>query len=185
MDKENARGAVEAILFAMGEPVSADRISEVTGLDDGAVADILREIEEELDSRLSGICVLRMEDRFQLATRPMYTEFVQNALDTRRNLPLSQAAMETLAIIAYNQPVSRSFIDQIRGVDSSSSVTSLLSRGLITEAGRLDLPGRPISFRTTDGFLRSFGMSSISDLPPTGEEQIEFSEQSIAAKEEQ
>ena len=93
-------------------------------------------------------------------------------LDTRRSVPLGPAAMETLTVIAYNQPVSRAFIEQVRGVDSSSSVSGLLEKGLIEEAGRLDLPGRPVAFRTTDVFLRCFGLSSLDDLPPihSGEE---------------
>ncbi len=177
MDKKTLKNAVEAVLFAMGEPVSAERISEALeeGLD--AILAALEEIREEQDGRLSGICLLQLEDRYQFATRPMYAEFVQRALDTRRNTPLSQAAMETLAIIAYNQPVSRSFIEQVRGVDSSSSVSNLVSKGLIAEAGRLDLPGRPVSFKTTDVFLRSFGMNSLLDLPPTQEEQLEYMQQ--------
>ena len=93
-------------------------------------------------------------------------KMIRRLLDARRAVPLGPAAMETLTVIAYNQPVSRAFIEQVRGVDSSSSVTSLLEKGLIEEAGRLDLPGRPVSFRTTDVFLRCFGLSSLADLPP-------------------
>ena len=173
MDEKTIKNAVEAVLFAAGEPISAIKIAEA--LDEG-VDSVLAAVEglsEDYDSRLSGICMLRIEDRYQLAARPAYEEFVISALNTRRNVPLSQAAMETLAVIAYNQPVSRSFIEQVRGVDSSSSVSNLLSKGLIAEAGRLDLPGRPISFRTTDAFLRSFGMRSLSDLPPVQEERSE------------
>lgn len=106
----------------------------------------------------------------------MYADFVARALDNRRNTPLSQAAMEVLSIVAYNQPVSRSFIDQIRGVDSSSAVASLISKNLICEAGRLDLPGRPVSFKTTDNFLRCFGLSSVTGLPPIYSEEIELSQ---------
>ena len=99
-------------------------------------------------------------------TRPYYGEVVKRILDTRRNAPLSPAALEVLAIIAYNQPVSRSFIEQVRGVDSSSTVSKLMERGLIEEAGRLDLPGKPVAFRVTDTFLRVFGLGSLADLPP-------------------
>ena len=95
---------------------------------------------------------------------------VKRILDTRRNAPLSPAALEVLAVIAYNQPVSRSFIEQVRGVDSSSTVTKLLERGLIEEAGRLDLPGKPVAFRVTDTFLRVFGLGSLADLPPLHED---------------
>ncbi len=160
-----SRGAVEAILFASGEPVSASRISEAAGIDLDAVEEILEEITADLDERMSGICLLRYDDRYQFSTRNTFSGQVRNILDNRRNTPLSQAAMEVLAIIAYNQPVSRSFIEQVRGVDSSSSVSNLLNRGLIAEAGRLDLPGRPVSFRTTDVFLRTFGFNGLEDLP--------------------
>lgn len=177
MDIKTVKNAVEAVLFAVGEPVAASRIAEAVEAELESVISAIDEIRGEYDARLSGICLLQMEDRYQLATRPMYAEFVQKALDTRRNSPLSQAAMETLSIIAYNQPVSRSFIEQVRGVDSSSSVANLVSKGLIAEAGRLDLPGRPISFRTTDVFLRSFGMRSLSELPPTQDDSIEYMQQ--------
>ena len=110
--------------------------------------------------------LLQLEDRWQLATKNEFADEVRRALDKRRNAPLSPAALEVLAIIAYNQPVSRSFIEQVRGVDSSSTVQTLIQKGLIEEAGRLDLPGRPVSFRTTDVFLRTFGISSLSQLPP-------------------
>jgi len=166
MKPDTLKSAVEAVLFAAGEPITAVKVAEALGESAGDVLDVIEELSGDYDSRLSGICLLRLEDRFQLASRPMFELFVKAALDSRRKTPLSQAAMETLAIIAYNQPVSRAFIEQIRGVDSSSSVENLLSKGLITEAGRLELPGRPISFRTTDAFLRSFGMSSLADLPP-------------------
>ena len=113
-------------------------------------------------------------DRWQMTTRPYYGEMVKRILDTRRNAPLSPAALEVLAVIAYNQPVSRSFIEQVRGVDSSSTVTKLLDKGLIEEAGRLDLPGKPVAFQVTDTFLRVFGLGSLNDLPPLhGEVQEE------------
>ena len=115
----------------------------------------------------SGLMLLHFDgDRWQMATRPYYGEVVKRILDTRRNAPLSPAALEVLAIIAYNQPVSRSFIEQVRGVDSSSTVSKLMERGLIEEAGRLDLPGKPVAFRVTDTFLRVFGLGSLADLPP-------------------
>ena len=114
----------------------------------------------------SGLCLLHLNTHWQLATKADFAECVRRVMDTRRSAPLGPAAMETLTVIAYNQPVSRAFIEQVRGVDSSSSVSSLLEKGLIEEAGRLDLPGRPVAFRTTDVFLRCFGLSSLDDLPP-------------------
>ena len=107
-----------------------------------------------------------LNTHWQLATKTEFAECVRRVLDTRRSIPLGPAAMETLTVIAYNQPVSRAFIEQVRGVDSSSSVSGLLEKGLIEEAGRLDLPGRPVAFRTTDVFLRCFGLSNLEDLPP-------------------
>ncbi len=164
------KGAVEAVLFAVAEPVGADRIAEAIGQDKTVVLSLLKSIKAELDDRESGISLMQFEDRYQLCTRPVNADFVTRALDTRRNTPLTQASLEVLAIIAYNQPVSRSYIDQIRGVDCSSSVNNLISKGLVVEAGRLDLPGRPVSFKTTDTFLRCFGLQSLEDLPSiTGE----------------
>ena len=172
MIEEMVKGAVEAVLFAVGEPVSAERIADAVGIDTTRTLEILTQLREDLDERHSGICLLRFDDRYQLATVPVHADAVQKALDLRRNAPLSQAAMEVLALVAYNQPVSRSFIDQIRGVDSSSSLQTLMNKNLISEAGRLDLPGRPISFQTTDTFLRCFGLESLADLPPVYNEQV-------------
>ncbi len=174
MNTKLYKGAVEAVLFAVGEPIAADKIALAVGIDKSDVAALIGELKREYDDGARGLCVLQFEDRYQLATRPLFADFVTRALDNRRNTPLSQAAMEVLAIIAYNQPVSRSFIDQIRGVDSSSAVSSLVTKNLVCEAGRLDLPGRPIAFRTTDNFLRCFGLSSLEELPAVhgaGEEE--------------
>ena len=118
--------------------------------------------QEKFDWRMRN----KVDTRWQLSTKAEWADCIRRLLDARRAVPLGPAAMETLTVIAYNQPVSRAFIEQVRGVDSSSSVTSLLEKGLIEEAGRLDLPGRPVSFRTTDVFLRCFGLSSLADLPP-------------------
>ena len=115
-------------------------------------------------------------DRWQMTPRPYYGEMVKRILDTRRNAPLSPAALEVLAVIAYNQPVSRSFIEQVRGVDSSSTVTKLLDKGLLEEAGRLDLPVMPVAFQVTDTFLRGFGLGSLADLPPLHGEAAESAE---------
>ena len=137
MNQKQIRAAVEAMLFACGEPIGSDKLAQAVQLPQTSVENALEEL------------------------RTRYTRE-----DSRRSVPLGPAAMETLTVIAYNQPVSRAFIEQVRGVDSSSSVSGLLEKGLIEEAGRLDLPGRPVSFRTTDTFLRVFGLSSLADLPP-------------------
>ena len=176
--------AVEAILFAVAEPISVGKISEIMELSEEETKAILDRLGSELDARDAGICLLRFEDRYQLSSRPKYSDYVVRALDNRRNSPLSQAAMEVLAIIAYNQPVSRAFIDEIRGVDSSSALSTLISKNLVEEAGRLDLPGRPISFTTTDNFLRCFDMQSLEDLPPVHAETLITEEKDILSGED-
>lgn len=171
MNERQKLGAMEAMLFANGEPVEAGRLAEAMRITPEEAQDLLRTLQGEYDARESGMVLLRFEgDRWQLTTRPYYGDIVKRILDTRHNAPLSPAALEVLAVIAYNQPVSRSFIEQVRGVDSSSTVTKLLERGLIEEAGRLDLPGKPVAFRVTDTFLRVFGLGSLADLPPLHED---------------
>ena len=159
------RGAIEAILFASGEPISASRIAEVCELDLRTVKNLLVELANEYENRESGIRILKLGDSYQMSTDKAYADKVRAALDIRRNQPLSQAALEVLAIIAYNQPVTRAFMEQIRGVDCSGVVTTLCEKELIEEAGRLDLPGRPIAFKTTANFMRAFGISSLDMLP--------------------
>lgn len=172
MDLKQYKAAVEAMLFATGEPIGQDKLASVLEIEEPVVERLLYSLKDEYEKAERGLCLLQLEDRWQLATKKEYGEQVKNILDTRRNTPLSPAALETLTIIAYNQPVSRSFIEQVRGVDSSSSISSLEEKGLIEEAGRLDLPGRPVSFRTTDVFLRTFGLTSLAELPPLHEDDV-------------
>ena len=158
--------SLEAILFACGSPVAFDRLCEILEID----AEGLREAAEILkekysDNRQSGIQLITVEDSYQLCTKAFVADYVKKALELRKAPPLSRASLEVLAIIAYNQPVTRSFIEMVRGVDSSSIVSSLVEKGLIAERGTLDAPGRPILFGTTDAFLRCFGLESITDLP--------------------
>ena len=155
MNQKQIKAAVEAMLFAAGDPVSADKLAAAVQLPQTAVETALEDLRVRYAREDSG-----------LATRTEWADCIRRLLDARRSVPLGPAAMETLTVIAYNQPVSRAFIEQVRGVDSSSSVSGLLQKGLIEEAGRLDLPGHPVSFRTTDVFLRCFGLSSLADLPP-------------------
>ena len=137
-------GALEAMLFAHAEPVEMERLADALRLSAAETEELLERLQKRYDEQESGFSLLRFgPDRWQMTTRPYYGEVVKRILDTRRNAPLSPAALEVLAVIAYNQPVSRSFIEQVRGVDSSSTVTKLLEKGLIEEAGRLDLPGKP------------------------------------------
>lgn len=174
--KEAERMAViEALLFAIAEPIEPEKISDAVGCEVGEAVSAIEKLKTKLEQDKRGIRILKLAGRYQMSTADEFKEYVEKALDNRRNTPLSQAALEVLSIIAYNQPVSRSFIDRIRGVDSSSSVANLLSKDLITEAGRLDLPGRPVSFKTTDTFLRCFGLSDLTQLPPVHQENLEFS----------
>ncbi len=170
MDLKQYKAAVEAMLFATGEPVGQDKLAAALSIEEPVVERLLYSLREDYERTERGLCLLQLEDRWQIATKKEYGDYVRQILDTRRNAPLSPAALETLTIIAYNQPVSRSFIEQVRGVDSSSSVSNLQEKGLIEEAGRLDLPGRPVSFRTTDVFLRTFGLTSLRDLPALHED---------------
>ena len=172
MNQKKLRAAVEAMLFAYAEPIGADKLAQALQMPVSSVEPVLEELRNRYAREDSGLCLLHLNTHWQLATKADFAEPIRRVLDTRRSVPLGPAAMETLTVIAYNQPVSRAFIEQVRGVDSSSSVSGLLEKGLIEEAGRLDLPGRPVAFRTTDAFLRCFGLSSLDDLPPihSGEE---------------
>lgn len=171
MNEAQHTGALEAMLFAHAEPVEIERLADALRLSNAETEELLEQLQKRYDEQESGLALLRFgPDRWQMTTRPYYGEMVKRILDTRRNAPLSPAALEVLAVIAYNQPVSRSFIEQVRGVDSSSTVTKLLEKGLIEEAGRLDLPGKPVAFQVTDTFLRVFGLGSLNDLPPLHDE---------------
>lgn len=169
------QGAAEAILFASGEPVSLERLAEVLELDKPTAEKILNHLTDRFNAENSGVQILRLEDGWQMCTRAEYAGQVRQALDMRRNMPLSQAALEVLAVVAYNQPVTKSFVEQVRGVDCSGVLGSLTSKGLVEERGRLDLPGRPLIYGTTPDFLRCLGISSLDDLPPVehGEEEAE------------
>ncbi len=166
MEFKEYRAAMEAILFANGEPVSADRLAEVLALDADTVHRIAADLMSELTARAGGIYMVRLDDRYQLCTRKEYADAVRRSLDIRRNTPLSQAAMEVLAIVAYNQPVTKAFIEQVRGVDCSAVIQGLIQKNLIEEQGRLELPGRPLLYGTTSVFLRCFGVSGLQELPP-------------------
>ena len=160
--------ALEAILFACGGPVPFERLCDILGVN----AEGLREAAAILknkysDDKENGIQLITVENSYQLCTKAYVAEYVKKALELRKAPPLSKASLEVLAIIAYNQPVTRSFIEMVRGVDSASIVASLVDKGLVTERGTLDAPGRPILFGTTDTFLRCFGLESIDDLPKT------------------
>ena len=161
--------AIEAILFAAGYPVRYDKLAEVLGLAVKDVKNITKKMAAhfEEDETYHGILLLLYPTTCQLTTKEQYAPYIREALGIRRGGNLSASSMEVLAVVAYNQPVTRSFVDLVRGVDSSYAVSSLLDKGLIEAAGRLDAPGRPMLYVTTDKFLRVFGINSLDELPET------------------
>ena len=161
--------AIEAILFAAGYPMRYDKLAEVLGLNVKDVKTMVREMSEHFakEDTHHGIQLLLYPTTCQLTTKEQYAPYIREALGIRRGGNLSASSMEVLAVIAYNQPVTRSFIDLVRGVDGSYAVNSLLDKGLIEAAGRLDAPGRPMLYVTTDKFLRVFGINSLDELPET------------------
>ena len=176
MKLEYQSAALEAVLFAAGEPMETDRLAEALGMTAEEITAAAAALTAELEESGSGLQLLALGESWQLTTRAEYAAEIRAALEVKRNTPLSNAAMETLTIIAYNQPVTKGFVERVRGVDSGSVVNTLVERGLLEEAGRIEVPGRPVTYRTTAHFLRTFGMQSLADLPPlpTGEEQDLF-----------
>lgn len=156
---------VEALLFASGDPISIEKLAECAGLKGTQVEQSLERLEERyLPTALQIMQVGK--GHFQITTRAEHGAHIKYLLDERKDAPLSSAALEVLAIVAYNEPVTKSFIEQVRGVDSSGVVTNLLQKNLLEEAGRMDLPGRPIAYKTTPNFLRCFSLGDLEDLPP-------------------
>ncbi len=164
---KNIEAAIEAILYAAGHPVTYAKIAEVLGLTAKDTKKMVRHMAEYYEAPDSGhgIMLLCFDDSCQFCTKENYAPFIREALDIRRGGNLSASSMETLAVVAYNQPVTRTYIDTIRGVDSNYSVNSLIDKELIEAVGRLDAPGRPILYGTTEKFLRVFGLSSVAELP--------------------
>ena len=169
---------LEAVLFAAGDAVSIDRLCEALELPRETVLEAARELSSRYDFEQRGLMLRRIADKLQLCSRPMYAEAVRRVTETRKNASLSPAALEVLTIIAYRQPVTRAFIDQLRGVDSGGTLSSLAEKQMIEEAGRLEVPGRPILYRTTERFLQAFALESLDDLPAMPalmeNEQLEF-----------
>ena len=158
--------AIEAILFAAGESVPVARLSLVLDTDEHEILRIAAELAQRYEAEGRGMRILRLEDKLQMCSAPEYAPFITKTLEQRKPPMLSPPALETLAIVAYFQPVTRAYIEKVRGVDSSYTVSVLAERGLIEACGRLDAPGRPALFRTTDVFLRTMGVSQLSQLPP-------------------
>ena len=157
--------AIEAILFAAGDSVPLARLSLVLGVSEQDVETSVKMLQESYIEQQRGMRILRLEDKVQMCSAPEYASFISKTLEQRKPPVLSQPALETLAVVAYFQPVTRAYIEQVRGVDSSYTVGVLNERGLIEECGRLEVPGRPVLFKTTDVFLRTMGISSLDELP--------------------
>lgn len=162
---EKLISAIEAMLFASGDPVEVTKLADILEIDIETTEKMLGHLEAQYDEKNSGIMLIRIDNKYQLCTREEYNEEVRRLMEIKRNAPLSNAAFEVLAIIAYNKSVTRSFVEQVRGVDCSGPIASLVQKGLIEEKGRLDLPGRPLIYGTTDRFLRCFSLNSLEDLP--------------------
>jgi segregation and condensation protein B len=158
--------AFEAVLFASGEPLSIDRFSQVFEITPEKTVSVMEELSKKMEANDSGLKLVRMENTYQLATKSEYAEYIKKAFDIRRRTPLSAAALEVLAVVAYNQPITKAFIEQVRGVDCSSVITTLIEKGLVEERGRLELPGKPLLYGTTKNFLRCFSLGDLSELPP-------------------
>lgn len=166
MSNEEMKRAMEAILFAAGESVEITRIAQSLEITPKKAESLLEELKEEFNSQNHGFKLMRYKYNFQFVTHKEFGEQIRTVMDLSRKKPLSGAAMEVLSVIAYNQPVTKAFVEQIRGVDCSGVIGSLTVKGLIEEQGRLELPGRPLLYGTTENFLKCFNISSIDELPP-------------------
>ena len=169
MTEEQNKAAMEAILFASAEPVPLDKLAESLELSPEAAQTLMEELVEAWGGDDCGVHIVELDGEYQMCSNKTFAPQVRRALELRRNTPLSPAAMEVLAVVAYNQPVTKAFLEQVRGVDCSGVVTSLMTKGLLEEQGRLELPGRPLLYGTTANFLRCMGIRSLEELPPLPE----------------
>ena len=165
MEREELERVIEAVLFAAGEPVAAQRIALAAGCGEDEIHAAAGALSDRLAFERRGVRVLRLEESYQMCSSPAMIGFITTALETRKPPKLSASQLETLTVIAYYQPATKAMVEQIRGVDSSYSVTALLNKKLIEECGRLNVPGRPLQYRTTPDFLRTFGLASLEELP--------------------
>lgn len=165
MEQQKIECVLEGILFASGEPVSVERLSSVLAVSEEEIIAASASLARSFSENGRGIRLVKLENTLQLCSAPEYADYIRAALETRKPPKLTQTALEVLSIIAYFQPVTRAYIEQIRGTDSSYTVSALADKGLIEPCGHLDAPGRPTLFKTTSTFLRTFGLESIEDLP--------------------
>lgn len=185
MERDEIKSAVEAILFASGDPVPVDRIAAVLGTSAAEIDGCAKELSDEYSFNRRGIRLVKLNEMLQLCSAPEWATEISHALEQRKPPKLTQAALEVVAVVAYYQPVTRAYIEQVRGVDSSYTVGILTERGLIEPCGKLDVPGRPTLFKTTELFLRTLGISSLDELPElpdmTTDEGLEKLESAIEA----
>ena len=174
MEQIELQRAIEAILFAAGERIETDRLAATMEVDPQDIRQSADALADQLAYDRRGVRIIKLEDGYQMVSSGEMAEFVTKCLETRKPPKLSASQLETLTIVAYYQPATKAMVEQIRGVDSSYSVSALLNKNLIEEAGRLNVPGRPIQYKTTPDFLRTFGISSLEELPPI--EKIHFGE---------
>ena len=193
MEQSELQRAIEAILFASGEPVEISRLAMALEVDECDIADAADKLADELSFNRRGIRILRLEKAYQMVSSGEMADYITKCLETRKPPKLSASQLESLTIIAYYQPATKAMVEQIRGVDSSYSIGALLNKKLIEDAGRLNVPGRPILYRTTPDFLRTFGLSSLEELPaidkvslgePLMEEMVQQEIQEPAAEEQ-
>ena len=177
MDQEQLQRAIEAILFAAGERVEVSRLAMALEADEADIVAAVDALADTLAFARRGIRILKLENGYQMASSGEMADYITKALETRKPPKLSSSQLETLTIIAYYQPATKAMVEQIRGVDSAYSVTALMNKKLIEEAGRLNVPGRPIQYKTTPDFLRTFGLSSLDELPSI--EKVSFGEPMI------
>ena len=163
------KSAIKAILFAYGDSIDRSLLASSSEIDISDLDNIIFEINKEYDENKQPFHILKLGNSYQLSTKKEFSHYIKNAMDSKKNTPLSSAAMEVLTIIAYNQLVSKSFVSHVRGIESGSIVNNLAERELIEEAGRLDVPGKPVAYKTTDNFLRCFNISSLDELIPLPE----------------
>lgn len=173
MSELNIKSAIEAILFASGSPVELSRIANALEIPEKQAEEQISVLIDDYNSAQRGITIIKLKDSYQMVSVKEYAPQIRTIMDLRRNSPLSQAALEVLAVVAYNQPVTKAFVEQVRGVDCSGVIGSLTLKGLVEEKGRLELPGRPLLYGTTENFLRCFNISSLEELPPLPENDEE------------
>lgn len=194
MSELNIKAAIEAILFASGSSVELSRIANALEISEKQAEEQISALINDYNSSQRGITILKLKNAYQMVSVKEYAPQIRKIMDLRRNSPLSQAALEVLAVVAYNQPVTKAFVEQVRGVDCSGVIGSLTLKGLVEEKGRLELPGRPLLYGTTENFLRCFNISSLEELPALpenddegkadGENDVEITDENDSSNEE-